>query len=96
MKKITFNNQEFNYEVMSGGWTQFYSTEENLVPRYKMMNSLFGNKTINKPKKLFEVWINIENPNRTKQEVEQAIKDALEKYEIFEKRKSEIEKGEII
>ena len=103
MKKVLeFDGVKYLYEVISydcgeygaytGYETVFYSFEPKITVRKKYF--LFGEDVeIKENKKLFTIHaFNIKDPKLSKKEVYKELK----KYIIEEKRKKEIEKGDIL
>lgn len=97
MKKLKINGRELQYQVilhetslMSWRTTEFYEGIET-ISRKKYL--FFGKTIIEvKPKKIFEIEFNIENPKWSKDD----IKKSIDKELAILEREAEIERGEII
>ena len=90
MKKIIFNDIEFQYEIHPDGCTHFYKGTE-FVHSYRNLFFEFG-KMKEIPKMVFWTHIDIEDPNYSKNEVIKYITKAFNKWQ----RELEIERGEIL
>ncbi len=95
MKKITFNDIEYFYEsynIYGDEYTLFYSVTDYKKTVYKKY--LFFGEFIYKykHKELFKVWIDIENPNYSKEYVKLQIEKQISIYN----RQQEINNGIII
>jgi hypothetical protein len=98
MKTINYHGREFQYEIFSDCneydgltyETEFYEGTEMVTKRKYW---LFGPKiTVEQPKLIFKLYIDIEDETYTKQDIRDKIR---RKVELLN-RKLEIEKGEII
>ena len=98
MKTINYHGREFQYEIFSDYneydgltyETEFYEGTEMVTKRKYW---LFGPEiTVEQPKLIFKLYIDIEDETYTKQDIRDKIR---RKVELLN-RKLEIEKGEII
>jgi hypothetical protein len=97
LKKIELDGIQMEYQVYShvseygeNEWTEFYiGTKTSVRRKY----GIFGEKIKKeKPFKVFELNISIEDPNYTKKDIRKRIERKLELLG----RESEIERGEIV
>lgn len=101
MKTLILNDRELNYEIrVSGGeycdyyYTRFY---EGTTTTHRKKYYLFGDVIpVVRPKFIFDLWFDIESINVTKEECQEKITKALEKYDKKQKRLKEIKNGEIV
>lgn len=102
MKKIIINGETYYYEIAwteigeysyDVRYTKFYKSVKLLIKKRKKYY-LFGPivEYFEKPEPLFVLWIDIESPNYTKEEILNKIERELK----LVNRKEEIERGEII
>lgn len=101
MKTISINSRELHYDIcVSGGeYSDYYYTKfyEGTITTYRKKYYLFGEVIpVVRPKFLFELWFDIEDPSNTKKECKDKISKALRDYDEKQRRFAEIKNGQIV